>query len=87
MMKLETLLIVLPLLLSMGLTLSNWGSLGGAHSGALLVAFVIAPSVLLVVLAEVIVFGFIRDSFTGIKALLLASGVFFYLWVITKYGR
>lgn len=84
MMKLETLL---PLLFSMVLTLFNWGALGGPHSGVLLVALVIAPSALLVVLAEVIIFGFIRNSFTGIKALLLGSGVFFYLWLITKYGR
>ena len=87
MMKLETLLIVLPLLFSMILTLFNWGSLSGPHNGALLLAFVIAPSALLVVLAEVIIFGFIRNSFTGIKALFLASSVFFYLWFTMKYGR
>ena len=86
-MKLETLLIVLPLIFSLILTLFNWGALRGPHGGALLFVFIIAPSALLVVLAEVIVFGIIRNYFTGVKALLLALGVFFYLWMITNYGR
>ncbi len=85
-MKLETLLIILPLLVSIGFVLSNWGTFNNPHNGALLFAFIIVPSALLVVLAEVIIFGFVRSLFTGLKAILLTLGILLYLWFVATYG-
>lgn len=85
-MRLETLLIILPLLVSMGFSFAYWGVLAGPHNGALLFVFVIIPTAILVVIAEVIIFGIVRDVITGIKALFLAVVIIFYLWFTSKYG-
>lgn len=82
MIKLETLFIILPLLVSSGFALGYWGTFNNPHNGALILGFVIVPSASLVVLAEIIVFGFVRNAFTGIKALCLTLSVFLYLWFI-----
>ena len=84
--KVETLFIVLPLLFSIIIALSNWGSLSGPHNGALVLVFIIAPSALLVALAEIIIFGFVRNRTTGIKALFLTVIIVAYLWFVAEYG-
>ncbi len=85
-LQIETLFIVMPLLVAIGFTVDNWGSFNNPHNGALVLGFIIFPSCLIVILAEIIIFGFLRSKFAAIKVLVTAASIILYLWFISKYG-
>ena len=85
-MQIETFLVLVAFLVVIGFTIEGWGSFSNPHSGALLLAFFIFPVCLIVVIGEIIIFAFVRNKFTAIKALWVFLGVILYFGLIAIYG-